>query len=325
VQQVRDLLEARQVPIYFGSVIAAAAFALIVPATSVLEAAINPALAFMLFVTFLQVPLVDLARAFTRWRFMMALLAANFLVIPLLVGTLAQLLPTDPLIRLGVLLVLLTPCIDYVVTFAHLGRADAKLLLAATPALLLLQMALLPVYLGLFLGEAAAQLVRAGPFIHAFLWLIAVPLVLAGLMQVWTARASPGALAASVLGVLPVPATALVLFAVVAAVAPQLGRALDAVFLVAPVYIAFAFLAPLAGWAVARLFGLRAAEARSVAFSAATRNSLVVLPLALAVPGALPVLPAIIVTQTMVELLSELVYIRAIAKLGRFAELGTGG
>ena len=40
------------------------------------------------------------------------------------------------------------------------------------------------------------------------------------------------------------------------------------------------------------------------------------LPLAFAVPGAVPVLPAIIVTQTLVELISVLVYIRLIPKLG---------
>lgn len=44
-------------------------------------------------------------------------------------------------------LVLLTPCIDYVVTFSHLGRADARLLLAATPTLLVVQMLLLPAHL----------------------------------------------------------------------------------------------------------------------------------------------------------------------------------
>ena len=59
---------------------------------------------------------------------------------------------------------------------------------------------------------------------------------------------------------------------------------------------------------------------RSVAFSAGTRNSLVILPLAFAVPGAVPVLPAIIVTQTLVELVSELIYVRFIGKLG--ASLG---
>ena len=317
MQRVRDLLETRQVHIYFGSVVAGAVFTLIAPATMAFEKAINPALAFMLFVTFLQVPLADLGRAFTRWQFTSALLAANFVAIPLLVAALAQLLPVDPLIRLGVLLVLLTPCIDYVVTFAHLGRADAKLLLAATPALLLLQMALLPVYLRLILGDAAAELVRAGPFVHAFLWLIVIPLVLAGLVQLWAARVSLGARVSSILGVLPVPATAFVLFAVVAAVVPQLGQALDAVLFVVPFYVAFAVLAPFTGWAVARAFRLKAEEGRAVAFSTATRNSLVVLPLALAVPGALPVLPAIIVTQTLVELISELFYIRTIPRLGR--------
>lgn len=319
VQQARELLEARQVPIYFGAVAAAAVLALIVRDPPTLHATISPALAFMLFVTFLQVPLADLGRAFAHWRFMAPLLAANFLAIPLLVAALAQFLPPDPLIRLGVLLVLLTPCIDYVVTFAHLGRADAKLLLAATPALLLLQMALLPVYLGLLLGEEAARLVLVGPFLHAFLWLIAVPLALAGLVQLWAGQARSGVRAASVLGILPVPATALVLCVVVAAVVPQLGEARDAVFTVVPVYIAFALIAPFVGWGVARLTGLQGGEARGVAFSAATRNSLVVLPLALAVPGSSPVLPAIIVAQTLVELVSELVYIRAIARWGSAA------
>ena len=317
MQQVRGLLEARQVLIYFGAVAAAAALAIFVPTTTVLDRAINPALAFMLFVTFLQVPLAELGRALTQWRFMAPLLAANFVAIPLLVGALMQLMPIDPLIRLGVLLVLLTPCIDYVVTFAHLGRADAKLLLAATPVLLLLQMALLPLYLRIFLGDNAAGLVQAGPFFQAFFSLITVPLVLAGFVQFWARRAAAGAFAASLLGVLPVPATAIVLFAVTAAVVPQLGQAADEVLAVVPVYVTFAVLAPLVGWLVARSFGLRAAEARGVAFSAATRNSLVVLPLALSVPGALPVLPTIIVAQTLVELISELVYIRAIPRLGR--------
>jgi hypothetical protein len=42
-----------------------------------------------------------------------------------------------------------------------------------------------------------------------------------------------------------------------------------------------------------------------------------VLPLALAVPGAIPVLPAIIVTQTMVELVASTIYMRLIPKLGK--------
>lgn len=320
MQTTRDALERHQIPIYFVVVVLAAAAALLLPGTTMLESTINPALAVMLYVTFLQVPVAELRRAFGQVQFLVALLVANFVVIPLLVWGLIHFLPTDPLLRLGVLLVLLTPCIDYVVTFAHLGRADARLLLASTPALLITQMLLLPGYLSLFLGEDAARLVQVGPFIHAFVWLIVVPLALAGMTQLWASRSSQGARVSSSLGLLPVPTTALVLFAVVAAVLPQLGPAIDSAMRVVPIYVAFALAAPVLGWLVARVFKLDAPAGRAIAFSSGTRNSLVVLPLALAVPGAIPVLPAVIVAQTLVELASELIYVRMIPRLGRAAE-----
>ena len=86
---------------------------------------------------------------------------------------------------------------------------------------------------------------------------------------------------------------------------------------VAPIYLAFAIVAPLIGWMIARLFRLNAPGGRAVAFSAGTRNSLVVLPLAFAVPDGLPLVPAVVVTQTLIELLSKLGYVRFIARLGR--------
>lgn len=313
---LRDLLEGHQIGIYFAAIGLAALAALTLPGTTALEVGINPALALMLFVTFLQVPLPELGKAFTRVRFLASLLVTNFVVLPVLVAGLIQFLPANPMLRLGVLMVLLTPCIDYVVTFAHLGRADAKVLLASTPALLIAQMLLLPVYLNVFLGEDAARFVQVGPFVHAFVWLIAVPLALAAAVQVWSGRSRAGQQVSSGLGLLPVPATGLVLFVVIAAVLPQLGPALHDALQVVPVYIAFAIAAPLIGWTVGRLFRLDIPTSRTLAFSAATRNSLVVLPLAFAVPGAVPLLPAVIVTQTLVELVSELVYVRLVPRLG---------
>lgn len=316
MSRLRDALEAHQVAIYFGAVIVAAVVGFLVPEATALEGGINAALAVMLFATFLQVPLADLGRALVRLRFIAALLVANFVVVPGLVFLLLLFLPADPMIRLGVLLVLLAPCIDYVVTFSHIGRADARLLLAATPTLLLLQMLLLPLYLGLFLGNDAVGLVRVGPFLHAFVWLIAVPLALAAAVQLAAARSARMAGISSVLGLLPVPATAVVLLVVIAAVTPQLGLALSGAMQVLPIYVAYAVIAPLLGWGVARLAGLDVPAGRALAFSSATRNSLVVLPLGFAVPGAVPLLPAIIVTQTLVELVASLIYMRLIPKLG---------
>ncbi|WP_198025600.1 MULTISPECIES: hypothetical protein [Lysobacter] len=208
MDDVRDGLERRQIPIYFSAIPLGFAVALTVPGTGRLEVLINPALALMLFVTFLQVPLVKLRAALANRRFLGALLVANFVVVPLLVATMLPLLPAEPLIRIAVLFVLLCPCIDYVVTFSHLGKADSSLLLAATPVLLLVQMLLLPVYLGVLMGAESASLVRAGPFLHAFVWLIAVPLLLAAGLQAAASRSPVAARIAGLGGVMPVPATA---------------------------------------------------------------------------------------------------------------------
>lgn len=333
---MRDLLETHQIKIYFATIAAA----VIASALSVISAvnisaalvpAINPALAFMLFVTFLQVPAAQWRASLAQGRFLPALLVANFVVIPLLVFGLIRFLPPDPLLRAGVALVLLAPCIDYVVTFAHLGRAHAKALLAATPILLLGQMLLLPLYLnsGIFNGagghsaqDHAGNLVQATPFLHAFIWLIAVPFAAATALKHQSRHAPRLQRYTTMLEAMPVPATALVLFIVVAALTPQLGHAGPYALTITPLYCAYAALAPVTGWICARLFRLDAPASRAIAFSAGTRNSLVVLPLAFAMPGAVPLLPAIIVTQTIVELLCAPLYIRLIGRWGEGDETG---
>lgn len=308
-EHTREQLERHQTPLYLGALLAGFVLAALVPGTERLEGAINPALGLMLFVTFLQVPLAQMRSAVSNLRFVGALLVANFIVIPLFIALLLPLFPSDPVIRIAMLFVLLCPCIDYVVTFAQLGRSDSSLLLAATPVLLIVQMLLLPGYLALLMGAEAASLVTLEPFVHAFVVLIAIPMALAAIVQWGAARSRVTADLARAAGLLPVPATALVLLIVVAAVAPQLSEALRAAVAALPFYVAFAVAAPLLGLAVSRGFGLPAAARRSIGFSSATRNSLVVLPLALSVPNALPVVPAVIVTQTLVELAAMLAYI----------------
>lgn len=285
-------------------------------------------LAALIYTTFLQIPLADLRGALADRRFLGALLAANFGAVPVLVWGLFQLVPPNPAVQLGVLLVLLTPCIDYVVVFTHLGRGRARLVLAATPTLLVVQILLLPVYLWLFLGAEAAELLRPGPFLDAFLWLIAAPLVLAWLSEVWAKRRASGARFAEAMAWGPVPLMALTLFLVVGAEVPRIRDALGAVLGVVPVYVAYVVAAPAVGLAVARLFALDPGAGRALVFSASTRNSLVVLPLALAAPFGGGLVAAVVVTQTLVELLAELAYIRLVPSLivpGRAAEARPNG
>lgn len=283
---------------------------------SVSTSLMTPAIAVLMYAMFLQIPFLDLREGLTNKRFMAALLTANFLAIPLLVWGLTSGLGDHPAILVGALLVLLTPCIDYVVVFTHIGRGDSKLTLAATPLLLLLQLMLLPLYLALIVGNDSAVVISVGPFIEAFVALIALPLVLA-------VATAAGAKRFRLIGGwnnawawMPVPAMAAVLVVVIGSQIAAVVRDMDKLLPVIPVYIGFMLLAPLAGALVARAFKLPASTARSVAFSSSTRNSLVVLPLALALPEDIRGLAAAaVITQTLIELVSELIYIRVIPAL----------
>lgn len=66
-----------------------------------------------------------------------------------------------------------------------------------------------------------------------------------------------------------------------------------------------------------RLTGLDVPERRAVAFSGATRNSLVVLPLVLALPMEVEMAPLVVVTQTLVELVATVVLVRLVQRFVR--------
>ncbi|UBU08563.1 bile acid:sodium symporter [Nonomuraea gerenzanensis] len=221
-------MERHQVAVYVGAIAAGAVVGLAAPGLGpVLEHAINPVLAALLYVTFLQVPAGELVRSLRAGRFLAAALVVNFAVVPLVVAAMFAVLPAslpaDRAVRLGVLLVLLTPCVDYVVVFTGLAGGDAQV--------------------------------------------------------------------------------------------PELDGNLAVVAGVVPFYVAFLVVMGAAGLAVARLFRLDAPAGRAIVFTGATRNSLVVLPLALALPGHLSVAGAVVVTQTLVEVVGMLVYVRVVPRL----------
>ena len=313
----RDTLEHNQIPLYFAAVLLAAAFGLLAPSLAHgLGVLVTPAIAVLMYAMFLQIPFLDLRQSLSHKRFLSALLLANFILVPLLVWVLTRGLVERPALLVGALLVLLTPCIDYVVVFTHIGKGDSRLMLAATPVLLLLQLLLLPVYLGLMLGAQSGVVVAVGPFIEAFVWLIVLPMVLAVITASLARRSALINAWNNAWAWLPVPAMAGVLFVVIGSQITSVVRDISLLLPVIPVYIGFLVLAPLMGALASRLFALPAVTARAVTFSASTRNSLVVLPLALALPDDVRGLAATaVILQTLVELVGELIYVRLIPRL----------
>src|SRR5690625_7795733 len=88
------------------------------------EVVLWPVLGILLYSTFTQVPLIHLTSAFRDRRFLAALLTGNFVLLPVIVGALLLLLPDDPAIRLGVLLVLVVTCSHWYLWYAQIGGGD---------------------------------------------------------------------------------------------------------------------------------------------------------------------------------------------------------
>ncbi|WP_416298822.1 arsenic resistance protein [Paenibacillus illinoisensis] len=280
---------------------------------SALHHTVSPVLAILLYSMFTQIPFLQLKQSLSNLRFIGAVLTANFVVVPVIVSLLTWIFPQSPAVLIGVYLVLLTPCIDYVIVFTQLGRGNEKLMLAVTPILFVVQMVLLPLYLWLLTGEEAAQLMKVGPFVEAFLVLIVIPLILAILTQVLSRGRAVGEKLMDAAAWLPVPMMALALIVVVASQIGKVYSDFAIVVNVIPVYVSFLILMPFLSRLVALLFRLDIGAGRALIFSSATRNSLVVLPLALALPEEwATIAAAAIVTQTIVELAGELIYIRLV-------------
>lgn len=327
VDRFLDGAERWQVTLYVAAIGAGAVFGLALPGSApALSSAITPILAVLLFATFLAVPLVDVGRSLRDVRFLATVLLVNFLAVPVVVWALTRWVPDERGLLIGVLLVLLTPCVDYVIVFTGLAGGAKAQLLAATPLLMVLQILLLPLYLFLFAGADSLGLIDARPFVEAFLLLIVLPLAAAAVVQAAARRTSGGRTIAHGMARAMVPLMMATLAVVVASQVAAVGGEAGALLGVIPVYIGFLAVMVLIGWAAARVSGLGTAASRAVTFSGATRNSLVVLPLALALPPSLGLAPLAVVTQTLVELVGMVVLVRLVPKLlpGNSAGNSTG-
>ncbi len=308
-------MQRHQIALYVGAIVGGLGFGWVTPGSDRLESAINPAIALLLFATFLAVPFRAMWTAVRHARFMLTLGVVNFVLVPVVVFGLSRFVANNDAVLVGVVLVLLAPCVDYVIAFSGLAGAASERLMAATPLLMLAQMVLLPLYLLLFIGSDAADLIEVAPFVDAFLVLIALPLAAAVLVQqlaplVTWARGIETAMLA-----LMVPLMMVTLAVVVGSQIRGVGEQIGALVGVIPVYVAFVAVMVALGIGAGRWAHLDVPSIRALAFSGVTRNSLVVLPLALALPAALALTPLVVVTQTLVELVAMVVLVRLIPRL----------
>jgi arsenite transporter len=281
-------------------------------------AVVMPALVLMVLAVFLQTDAAQVAQARQAPRVVGASLVLNFVLTPLLAWALgAGLLGDAPDLRIGLLLLLVTPCTDWYLVFTALGRGHTGIAAALLPVNLLLQLALLPLYITLLGGQAAG--VGADTLAEAVLVVLVVPLVGAvALRQVAVRSRGPAwrdrhVLTPASRAVLPLLHVAvLALFAwqapVVVEHAGQIAR------LLVPLALFFV-LAPLAAVTASRALSLPPDQRVTLVMTTTARNSPIALAVAVVAFPDRPLVAVALVVGPLVELpvlaaLSQVVRVR---------------
>lgn len=243
-----------------------------------------PLLLVMLVAVFVQLDASGLREAGRARAVLVASLLLNFVVTPALAwGLGAGLLGDAPDLRIGLLLLLVTPCTDWYLVFTAMARGHGGIAAALLPVNLILQLLLLPVYVLLLGGEAA--IADTSTLVEAVLLVLILPLAVA-LTARWAAARVKGAQwrdrvvgGAAARVVLP-----LLCLAVFAMFAWQARTVLDQggelVRVLLPLVIFFV-VAPLLATATARALRLPADQRVTLVMTTTARNS----PIALAIVG----------------------------------------
>ena len=261
--------------------------------------------------TFLDVPFERMRQAFAETKFLLAVLGLNFVVVPLVVAGLHRLIPLDASLTVPALIVLLSPCIDYVLVFTKLAGGAHERLLVLTPVLMLAQIVLLPLYLWMILGGSVAESLDPEPFLTALVLFIVLPLLAALLIRVLSRSVRRVHRSASFAADSMVALMMLTLAVIAAAVTPVISGRLRELGLAMTVFVLFAVIMTGLGWAGSRALRLGTADARALIFTGVTRNSLVMLPIVRAItPDGIG--PAVVVAQTLVELLVMVILVRCV-------------
>ena len=274
----------------------------------VMETLLWPTLAALLFATFLQVPLLHVRDALRDRRFAGAVLLGNFVLLPLLAWALVEVFDFDPVVRLGVLLVLLVPCTDWFITFSQLGKGDVPRAIAITPLNLVLQLILLPLYLWLMADAQSLGSWNWATLAPAVL-IVLVPLAAAVLAERWMEAHPTSEGFRDTMAWWPVPLLSLVVFLIACAQVGTVVEAIDQLQKMVPVFVLFLIAAALLAKGIALQLRLPVEQGRTLAFSMGTRNSFVVLPLALLLPAGWEVAAVVIVVQSLVELFGMVAYV----------------
>lgn len=264
-----------------------------------------PFLMLMLTVVFLHVPLRGLGAAFTSLRFTGWSLGVNFIWTPIFGWLLGRMFLADqPDLWVGLIMLLVTPCTDWYLVFTQLSGGNVRLATSLLPWHLILQLALLPVYLMVFAGTLVP--IDLSVLVESVLLVLIVPLAAATLGRILILRMKGNDWLEQVVIARSAPLQlAFLLLAIMAMFASQGGILLersDAVLRLLPPLLIFFAVNLFLGLFLGRRIKLDYGDCTAFCFATLARNSPVSLAIAVVAFPDRPLIALSLVIGPLIEL-----------------------
>lgn len=280
------------------------------PAGQYSEHIVLPALLVMLTAVFVRMDASQVGEVRGAVPLAVTSLTLNFIVTPALAWALGvSLLADQPDLRIGLLLLLVTPCTDWYLVFTAMARGHTGIASALLPVNLVLQLLLLPVYVLLLGGQASH--VDAATLVEAVVVVLGIPL-LAALTLRWVAARvdtgqrthGPGARERmdAWAGRVVVPVLCLAVVAMFAWQAPVVADHGAQVLLLLPPLAVFFVALPLLATLAARVLRLDGPQRVTLTMVVTARNSPIALAIAVVAFPDQPLIAVALVVGPLVEL-----------------------
>ena len=157
----------------------------VTPLGSVSSSLIEVFLMMLLYILFLSIDLKQIKKSFTNVRFTLSAVIINFVFTPLFGYLLGKVFfPGSLDIRIGLLMLLVTPCTDWYLVFTGLSKGNVELGMSILPLNLILQIVLLPVYLLVLIGSEVTM--DVGSLVSSVAMVLVIPFVLAYITKLIT-------------------------------------------------------------------------------------------------------------------------------------------
>ena len=314
-----SFMERHQVALYLASMALGVACAGLSGWSQVSEQLVPCALGALLWTNFALMPLVGMSVGQHK-RLARTVVLVAALGTPVLVALLVPLfIPEGGPIALAAVIVLLAPCVDYVVVFACIAGGEYRGLLAATPYLLGTQLISIPVWTSIYAYIRILDIGVVGEIFplpaesYFSLAPLIVPLVAAYLAQRWSTRSPQRQQTYERVRTMSdaamIPLMCLLLTLMCSAYTPAVLNETQLIPRLAGLYLTYAILAGGAAWCLSKV--MSRPERVSVTFSGVTRNALIIYPIVALCAQRLAhngnpeanLMSATVLTQTLTELL----------------------